>query len=104
MDIKCPSSGEDTKMDLSNLDHLKHGDQVKFIIADEKDYSHAKNIYSSHLRNYDFEIIFTPCEMESFENLITLQKMAEKVLDDSLNVRVLPQLHKILWPVKNRGI
>jgi 7-carboxy-7-deazaguanine synthase len=104
LDIKCPSSGEEAKMDFSNFDHLKAGDQVKFIIADEQDYSHAVKVYSSYLQNAEFEIIFTPCDFEPSDVIFSLQTLAEKVLNDGLEVRVLPQLHKILWPSKKHGV
>ncbi len=41
MDLKCPASGECSKNLWSNLDHLRPFDEVKFVIADRKDYEWA---------------------------------------------------------------
>lgn len=89
MDIKCPSSGEKDKMDFSNIELLSQYDQLKFVIADEKDYEYAKDI----MRKYDIKaaIIMTPVGGTD------LKSLAEEVLRDRLQVRVLPQLHKLIW-------
>jgi 7-carboxy-7-deazaguanine synthase len=106
MDIKCPSSGEEQKMNFDNLKFLGAGDQVKFIIVDDGDYNYARMIINKYLSNNDSEIIFTPCHnnLNRIENKFNLPILAEKVLNDGLKVRVLPQLHKIIWPEKERGV
>jgi 7-carboxy-7-deazaguanine synthase len=111
MDIKCPSSGEEDKMIFSNLELLKHGDQVKFIIADEDDYEYAKQILKKELPDPECGIIFTPCHQpksptnnERERSALSLKSLADMVLKDGLKVRVLPQLHKIIWPRINRGV
>jgi 7-carboxy-7-deazaguanine synthase len=101
MDIKCPSSGEDQKMNFTNFELLGSGDQVKFVIVNDEDYQHAKQVIEDHLKSVDFDIVFTPCDMpDAFE----LKSLSERVLKDGLNVRVLPQLHKLIWPEKPRGV
>jgi 7-carboxy-7-deazaguanine synthase len=89
MDIKCPSSGESEKMRFENIDLLGPTDQLKFIISDDVDYDYAKQV----LQEYPVkcEVIFTPVGGKD------LRSMAEKVLKEGLNVRVLPQLHKFIW-------
>jgi 7-carboxy-7-deazaguanine synthase len=89
MDIKCPSSGEADKMRFKNIELLGPTDQLKFIIADEADYNYAKDV----LKEYEAkcEIIFTPVGGTE------LRSLAEKVLKEDLDVRVLPQLHKFIW-------
>jgi len=86
MDIKTPSSGE--KSDLTLLSLLSTKDQVKLVIEDEKDYTYAKKILKKIVP--EIEIIFQPQGIER------AQWLARKVLEDKLQVRVLPQLHKIL--------
>jgi len=96
MDCKCPSSGMDNRMNFSLFEDLKPKDQIKFVINDENDYSYAKNVLS----RYDIRtsIIFQPVYGKSPTWL------AEKILVDNLNsIRVLPQLHKIVWGEK-RGV
>jgi 7-carboxy-7-deazaguanine synthase len=89
MDIKCPGSGEQAKMDFKNIEMLSPNDQLKFIITNDEDYDYAKQVIEDH--NPVCNIVMTPV------NLTELKPLAEKVLEDKLNVRVLPQLHKIIW-------
>jgi 7-carboxy-7-deazaguanine synthase len=89
MDIKCPSSGESSKMVYGNIELLGPTDQLKFIISDKQDYEFSKDV----VKEYDpkCEVIFTPVGGTD------LRDLAERVLKDGLEVRVLPQLHKFIW-------
>ena len=89
MDIKCPSSGMNEKMLFSNLDSLKETDQLKFVIGDKTDLEYATDF----VRNNEIcaSAIFTPV------GGMNLRPLAEEVLARGLNVRVLPQLHKLIW-------
>jgi len=89
MDIKTPSSGMTQFMDLSNLELLGKKDTVKFVIANDEDYEFMKSFIKNHEINA--EIIVQP------EGNKNMKELVEKVLSDQLNVRVLPQLHKIIW-------
>jgi 7-carboxy-7-deazaguanine synthase len=89
MDIKCPSSGMSGRMMDANLMHLKATDQLKFVIAGNDDLEYAAEFIGSH--NIGCSIIFTPV------GGMDLGPLAEEVLQRGLNVRVLPQLHKIIW-------
>ncbi|MDP8011610.1 MAG: 7-carboxy-7-deazaguanine synthase QueE [Thermoplasmata archaeon] len=95
LDIKTPSSGMSQFNDFSNLELLGTKDYVKFVIEDDVDYNYMKDILKSYEFNCD--IILQP------EGNKNLKDLAEKVLKDGLNVRVLPQLHKIIWGDK-RGV
>ncbi|MEM4265011.1 MAG: radical SAM protein [Thermoplasmata archaeon] len=89
MDIKCPSSGEHQSMDFSNIELLSQYDQLKFVIADEKDYAYAKEIIGKY--EIKAAIVMTPVGGTD------LKFLAEKVVKDRLQVRVMPQLHKLIW-------
>lgn len=89
MDIKCPSSGEAEKMLFSNIEMLGPTDQLKFIVSGEADYEYAKEIIRKHAPKCD--VIVTPVGGTD------LKWLAEKVLKDKVDVRVMPQLHKIIW-------
>jgi len=84
MDIKPPSSGVKSNVDL--LKKLSSKDQVKIIVADDKDYEFAKEI----LKKTSVEVILQPL------GGVNLKRIIDKVLTDRLDVRVLPQLHKII--------
>jgi 7-carboxy-7-deazaguanine synthase len=89
LDIKCPSSGMQDKMYFSNLEMLEPKDQLKFIIEDEKDYEYAKGILNKYYPKGN--IIMIPVYGSNIKSL------ADWVLKDNLDVRVLPQLHKMIW-------
>ena len=95
LDVKCPSSGMHDKMDFSNIKLLKKKDQLKFIIADQDDYEYAKKIIMEYQPECD--IIMNP------RDGVELRMIAENVLRDKLNVRVLLQLHKIIWDGEQRA-
>lgn len=92
MDIKCPSSLMENKMDFSNIVLLKSTDQLKLVIADAADYKYAKDTILKYKPKCN--IVFQPVYGTDTKIL------AESVLKDSLKVRVLVQLHKILWGEK----
>ncbi|MBX8635355.1 MAG: radical SAM protein [Thermoplasmata archaeon] len=89
MDIKLPGSGMEDRNMLSNLQRLGRHDQVKFIIADRKDYEYARRVMSEN--GIPCEVIMTPVGGKE------MGWLAETVLRDGLEVRVLPQLHKYIW-------
>ena len=96
MDCKCPGSGMQDRMDFTLFTKLRPRDQLKFVIQDEADYDYAVDVISK----YDIKanIIFQPAG--GFET----GWIAEKIMRDCLGgVRVLPQLHKLLWGDK-RGV
>lgn len=89
MDVKCPSSKMDGKTKLENIEILGPTDQLKFIIADQMDYNYAKNILREN--KVSCEIIMTPVGGTG------LKWLAEAVIKDNLDARVMPQLHKMIW-------
>jgi len=100
VDIKCPTSSESDKNDLENLKRLNPKDQVKFVIGSRKDYEYAKETIESIHPGFPMDqILFSPVSGE-----MAPAKLAEWILEDSLNVRLHLQLHKIIWPSKEKGV
>jgi len=89
MDIKCPSSGQSDKMDKSNIELLGPTDQLKFVIADKKDYLYARQIMKEN------ELVCAVVMMPVWG--FDISELVAWVLKDKLEVRVLPQLHKLIW-------
>ena len=89
MDIKCPSSGMSDKMVVDNIRYLKSSDQLKFIIGDGSDLEYAVDFINSH--KIRCSVIFSPV------GGMDIEPLAEEVIERGLDVRVLPQLHKIIW-------
>ncbi len=89
MDIKCPSSGMSDRMKLENLELLSPADQLKFVVADKDDFSFAVKILKEH--RVQCPVIVTPV------GGLDIRPVAEWVLKSGLQVRVLPQLQKLIW-------
>lgn len=89
MDIKTPSSGEEKSLRMENLDLIRETDYLKFVISDDADYEYSVDFLSRI--NKDVKVVFQPAWGTD------IRKLVENVLKDGLNVRVLPQFHKIIW-------
>ena len=100
MDIKCPGSGEAEKNDWSNLAHLAGSDEVKFVIADRRDYEYARDIVQrENLPSRVNAVLFSPVHGELAPKLLS-----EWVIADRLDVRVQLQVHKYIWSPTTRGV
>ncbi len=99
VDIKCPGSGAADQMDLDNLGRLSPRDQLKFVLADRADYEYARDLVKSRVDIRGERILFSPV----VERLRPVE-LAAWILADHLEIRFQLQLHKILWPGRERGI
>ncbi len=86
MDVKCPSSGEKSNLDL--LKDITPRDSVKFVVADIDDCRYAQAVIS----HYDIrgEIFISPVTGSDY------LAIAQYILDQNLPVRFQLQLHKII--------
>ncbi|PIE66922.1 MAG: 7-carboxy-7-deazaguanine synthase [Deltaproteobacteria bacterium] len=100
MDIKCPSSGEETKNDLANLKRLSPNDQVKFVVGDRNDFCFAVEMMS-HL---PAELPFDRVLFSAISNQLPLKQLAQWVLESRIQARIQTQLHKIIWPEQECGV
>lgn len=91
MDLKAPGSGEVSRNRLENIDHLKAGDELKFVILDRGDYDWSVEM----LKRFDLtkraSVIFSPVHGK-----LDAQLLGQWILDDKLDVRLGLQLHKFL--------
>jgi 7-carboxy-7-deazaguanine synthase len=100
MDVKCPGSGESDKNDWSNLARLTRTDEVKFVIADRRDYEFAKEIVlRENLPARVNAVLFSPVHGE-----LAAKQLSEWVIADRLDVRVQLQVHKYIWSPNTRGV
>ena len=92
MDVKVPGSGEAERNRWDNVDRLRTGDQIKFVLADRADYDWAV----ARMREFDLaeraQVLFSPV----FGRLDPA-RLAGWILEDRLPVRFQLQLHKALW-------
>jgi 7-carboxy-7-deazaguanine synthase len=100
MDVKCPSSNESKNNYVENFNKISPSDQIKFVIANLNDYDFAKKALKQIPKDFPAgNILFSPASGK-----IPSDKLATWVLNDRLNIRVHLQIHKIIWPNKNKGI
>ena len=104
MDVKCLGSGMKAKKAFDNLKLLRPEDEVKFVLADRRDYDFAKRVLADHEVPAG-TILFSPVTpAHTVKDGLDPATLAGWILDDRLDVRLQPQVHKYIWPGKDRGI
>ena len=104
MDVKCPGSGMNAKRAFENLRLLRAEDEVKFVLADRRDYEYARELLMKHETDAG-TILFSPVTAaHQVDHGLDPADLARWILDDRLKVRLQPQVHKYIWPGKERGI
>jgi 7-carboxy-7-deazaguanine synthase len=86
MDVKCPSSGEES--DLALLDSIRREDSVKFVVSDDTDCRYAQEIMDTH--RIAGEVFFSPVFGTDYKPI------TQFILSNSLPVRFQVQLHRII--------
>jgi 7-carboxy-7-deazaguanine synthase len=89
VDVKCPSSKMEGHNRWENLPHLRDQDVVKFVVADRRDYLYARRVFRS--RPMPATVVFQPVWGTP------PGRLADWVLADRLDARVMLQEHKVLW-------
>jgi len=98
MDVKCPGSGECGKTMPGNIEALRAVDEVKFVLCDREDFDWAVGFVREHALPGRCEVLFAPAH-----GILAPRELARWVLECGLPVRLQLQLHKLLWPEKERG-
>lgn len=92
MDVKCPGSGEAAAMDFENLRRLRPCDEVKFVVADRRDFDWACRVVRKHkLASRCHAVLFSPVAER-----LSPAMLAGWVVQSGLPVRMQLQLHKVL--------
>ena len=99
VDFKCPSSGESAANRWENVAVLTARDEVKFVIADRRDYLFARRALRAHQLLDVCPVIFSPVAGGA-----GAAWLAEWVLADRLRVRLGLQLHRMIWPDADGGV
>jgi 7-carboxy-7-deazaguanine synthase len=92
VDLKTPGSGEAARNRWENIELLRNGDEIKFVLVDELDYHWARNLIIERRLSGRCTVLLSP----SHGNLDP-KLLAGWILRDRLPVRMQLQLHKILW-------
>ena len=100
MDLKCPGSGESHRNLWSNLDHLTARDEIKFVIADRRDYEWARDVIRERaLASRVGALLLSPVFGE-----LAPATLAAWILEDHLPARLQLQIHKQIWGPDARGV
>jgi len=104
MDVKCPGSGMTPRRAFENLRLLRRTDEVKFVILDRGDYDFARRVLADHPVPAG-TVLFSPAALaHHVAKGLDPAALASWILEDRLDVRLQPQLHKFIWPGRERGI
>ncbi|MFB3892877.1 MAG: radical SAM protein [Phycisphaerae bacterium] len=99
VDFKCPSSGQQEANRWANVAALTKRDEVKFVLAGRGDYEFARAAVAEHKLCDKCPVIFSPVLSR-----LAPATLAGWILEDHLPVRLGLQLHRIIWPGKERGV
>ena len=100
LDYKCPSSGMEDRMILSNLKLLREQDVLKFVVGSQEDLEAANNIIHKYQLQGYCNIFISPVfgKIEPVE-------IVNYILKNHLEgVRVQLQMHKFIWNPDERGV
>lgn len=104
MDVKCPGSGMKAEKAYGNLARLRDHDEVKFVLLTRDDYEFAKRVLSAYGTKAE-TVLFSPAAAAHHVSKgLDSARLAEWILEDRLPVRLQVQLHKLIWPGRERGI
>jgi 7-carboxy-7-deazaguanine synthase len=99
LDLKTPGSGMADRNRWENLARLKPEDEVKFVLCDRVDYEWARSVVKEYRLRARCRVDFSPVV-----GRLDPAALAEWIVEDRLDVRLQLQLHKILWPNRDRGV
>lgn len=100
VDLKCPSSGMQDHNCMENVTLLGPDDQLKFVIANKTDFEFAVSISKRLTSEVEAErILFSPVH-----GVLPADQLSSWILESGAHARLHIQLHKILWPDKERGV
>ena len=99
LDLKTPGSGEVEANVWSNIERLKPGDELKFVLCDRADFDWAVNVVREHRLTERCPVLFSAAFGQ-----VNPTELAGWILESHLPVRLQLQQHKILWDPNARGV
>ena len=99
LDVKCPGSGMAEHNDWRNLPLLTPRDEVKFVVADQLDFTWALEVIKSFRLAERLPVLISPVFGQ-----VALKEAAAWILATRLPLRLNPQLHKYIWGPEVRGV
>lgn len=99
VDFKCPSSGMQKKNLWSIVNDLQTHDEVKFVIGNRNDFEWSKDMIKKFSMNDRCTVLFSPVF-----NTIQPSTLVDWILKDNVPVRMQLQMHKHIWPNREKGV
>ncbi len=99
MDIKLPASGEGRHDFAANFQYLKREDEIKFVVADRNDFERAERWIREYRLEDVCDLLFSPAWDQ-----LSLNDLAQWILDAKLRARLQTQLHKHAWGGEATGV
>ena len=99
MDLKPPDSGEVEANRMENIDRLRKGDEIKFVLASRRDYEWSRDLVRSKQLEQRFTVLFSTAY-----GLLDPAQVSDWLCEDKLSVRLQLQMHKYIWPPDERGV
>ena len=96
VDYKCPTSGMESKMHMTNLERLRDKDVLKFVVGSREDLDVCRR-----LRKFTKAQIFISPVFGKIEPKEIVEYMLVNEMEDC---RIQLQLHKFIWNPEQRGV
>ncbi len=99
VDVKTPGSGiPASAIDWEGLRCLGSADEIKLVCTGRSDYEWARALVREGRLPDGPCVTFSPAHGQ-----LAARDLAEWILADGIDVRMQVQLHKVLWPERDRG-
>lgn len=99
LDVKCPGSGEAEANRWSNLALLTASDEVKLVLTDRADFDFAREVAARHRLLERCPVLLSPAA-----GVLDPAELAAWILASGQPFRLQLQLHRVLWPGRDRGV
>jgi 7-carboxy-7-deazaguanine synthase len=99
LDMKTPGSGMSDRMDLTNIEIMKHSDEIKFVLTSRDDYEWAKKMIQSYKLTNRCHILMSPAY-----GILQPDDLAAWMIQDRMQARLNLQLHKYIFGPERRGV
>lgn len=99
LDVKTPGSGEEDANYYANLQRLRSGDEVKFVLTSRADYDWSRALVERESLPGRTVVLFSPAWGQ-----LDPAELTRWMLEDQVPARLNLQLHKYVWGPTKRGV